>query len=226
MKLFWRHTRLMLSAAVALGALGGLTVAAAPAYAAGPHISVLGGPGEIMVQGGGFTPGATVRLEALTPDLSKTLDTVPCYRRCRRQHQRMAGQRIRVPAEPGRVYKGCWGGGRRCAGTDCLGKNPSSIPSPRSMSTTPHLYCNGLVSVFWYDFEPWDTVRLELLSADLRTVMDTQYTTVNVYGGVPYLQYTTAQLHLTPGYHGPVVVFADEYWPGGQTTGAELSEAC
>lgn len=44
MKLSWRLMRPMLSAAVALGALTGLTVAASPAYAgAVPHITALGG---------------------------------------------------------------------------------------------------------------------------------------------------------------------------------------
>jgi hypothetical protein len=76
MTLSWRRPRLLLSAVVAVGVLSGLTVAAAPAYAAGPHITVIGGPGEILVQGGGFNADATVRIEALTPDLSKTLDTV------------------------------------------------------------------------------------------------------------------------------------------------------
>jgi hypothetical protein len=76
MKLSWRRPRLLLSAVLAAGALSGLTVAAAPAYAAGPHITVIGGPGEIMVQGGGFNADATVRIEALTPDLSKVLDTM------------------------------------------------------------------------------------------------------------------------------------------------------
>ena len=76
MKLSWRRPRLLLSAVVAAGALSGLTVAAAPAYAAGPHITVIGGPGEILVQGGGFNADASVRIEALTPDLSKVLDTI------------------------------------------------------------------------------------------------------------------------------------------------------
>ena len=75
MKLSWRRPRLLLSAVVAAAALSGLTVAAVPAYAAGPHITAVGGSGVILVQGGGFNADATVRLEALTPDLSKVLDT-------------------------------------------------------------------------------------------------------------------------------------------------------
>jgi hypothetical protein len=71
MKLSWRRPRLLLSAAVAAGALAGLAVAAAPAYAGPTHISAFGGPGEILITGGGFNGGATVRLEALTPDGSK-----------------------------------------------------------------------------------------------------------------------------------------------------------
>jgi hypothetical protein len=75
MKLSWRRPRLLLSAVVAAGALAGPAVAAAPAYAAGPHITVTGGPGEILVQGGGFNADATVRIEVLTPNLSKVLNT-------------------------------------------------------------------------------------------------------------------------------------------------------
>jgi hypothetical protein len=45
MKLSWRLTRPMLSAAVALGALTGLTVAASPAHAGTvPHVTAVGGP--------------------------------------------------------------------------------------------------------------------------------------------------------------------------------------
>jgi hypothetical protein len=49
MKPPWRRTRLMLSAAAVLGALAGLTMVGGPAYAGGPHISVLSGPREITI---------------------------------------------------------------------------------------------------------------------------------------------------------------------------------
>jgi hypothetical protein len=76
MKLSWRRPPLLLSAVVVVAALAGPTMAAAQAYAAGPHITAVGGPGEIMIQGGGFNADATVRLEALTSDLGKVLDTI------------------------------------------------------------------------------------------------------------------------------------------------------
>jgi hypothetical protein len=99
-------------------------------------------------------------------------------------------------------------------------------PTPWIEANNPAPYCDGIVTAFGYNFQVGDRVRIELLSGDLRTVMDTQYTTVNIYGGIPYQQYTTFQLHLTPGYHGPVWVVADEYYPGDQTTWAGLSQAC
>jgi len=75
MKLSWRRPRLLLSAVSAAGALAGLAVAAAPAYAAGPHITVAGGHCVIQIDGGGFNADATVRVEALTPGLSNVLAT-------------------------------------------------------------------------------------------------------------------------------------------------------
>ena len=75
MKLSWRRPRLLLSAVVAAGALAGLTVAPAPAYAAGPYVTANGGPGEVEVQAGGFNADATVRIEVLTANLSEVLNT-------------------------------------------------------------------------------------------------------------------------------------------------------
>jgi len=76
MKLSWRRPRLLLSAVVAIGALAGLTVAPpAPAYADGPYVTASGGPGYVEVYVGGFNSGVTVRVELLTYDLSKTLNT-------------------------------------------------------------------------------------------------------------------------------------------------------
>jgi hypothetical protein len=75
MKLSWRRPRLLLSAVMAVGALAGLTVAAAPAYAAGPYVTAYGGNGEVEVYVGGFNADATVRIEVLTPNLSKVLNT-------------------------------------------------------------------------------------------------------------------------------------------------------
>jgi hypothetical protein len=59
MKLSWRRPRLLLSAVMAVGALAGLTVAAAPAYAAGPYVTASGGPGEVEVYVAGRWTAAT-----------------------------------------------------------------------------------------------------------------------------------------------------------------------
>jgi hypothetical protein len=75
MKLSWRSPRLLLSAIVAVGALAGLNVHAAPAYAAGPYVTATGGPGYVEVDVGGFNADATVRVEVLTANLSETLNT-------------------------------------------------------------------------------------------------------------------------------------------------------
>ena len=91
---------------------------------------------------------------------------------------------------------------------------------------TNHGWCDGDVTVCGYDFQPGATVRIELLSGDLQTVMDTIYTTATGRGGVQYGIFTPLVMNLTPGYHGPVSVVADQYYPYGQTTWAGLSSVC
>jgi hypothetical protein len=215
MKLSWRRPRLLLSAVVAAGALSGLTVAAAPAYAAGPHITVIGGPGEILVQGGGFNADASVRIEALTPGLSKVLETIYVTANW-------------IGYLDGDIYLNNLGG---CLGTTHVAAD--GAPGPTAWATThvsgaPFLmvsgrtppYCDGTVDVFGYNFQPGATVQVKLVFGFL--VMDTFYATVNQYGGIWY-PYT---LSLTPGYDGPAWVVATEYYPYGQTASAFLSEAC
>jgi hypothetical protein len=76
MNLLLRAKLLTLSGVLALAGLG---VAAAPAVHAGspPQIYPIEGPGEITIEdNGGFTPGATGRLEAMTPDRSTVLETL------------------------------------------------------------------------------------------------------------------------------------------------------
>ena len=225
MKLSWRRPRLLLSAAVAAGALAGLTVAAAPAYAAGPHVSALGGPGEVMITGGGFTPGATVRLEALTPTLSKVLSTIYVTADGAGNISEWAGSEYAYLNDfrgyTGDVYVAADG-----APGPTAWAYTHVYPAPTLDANNPAPYCNGVVTAFGYNFQPGDTVRLELLSGDLGKVMDTQYVTVDSSGDIPPGFGHTVQLHLTPGYSGPAWVIADEYYPGGYTTGAGLSEAC
>jgi hypothetical protein len=98
--------------------------------------------------------------------------------------------------------------------------------APTLDASNPAPYCNGVVTVFGYHFQPGDSVRLTLLSGDRGTWMDTQYTTVDTSTGIPPGFGNTVKLHLTPGYSGPVWVLADESYPGNLTTGAYLSQAC
>jgi hypothetical protein len=209
---------------VAIGALAGLTAAAAPAYAAGPHISAIGGPGEITITGGGFNAFATVRLEALTSDLSKVLDTITVtadgggyigtgrfdYKELNSFHGYTGDVWVAADGAPGPT----------------AGAYTHVYPAPTLDASNPAPYCNGVVTVFGYNFQPGDWVRLVLLSGDLTTVMDQQYAMVDSSGSIPPGFGNTVQLHLTPGYHGPVQVFADESYPGALTTGAQLSSAC
>ena len=215
MKLSWRRPRLLLSAAVAVAALSGLTVATAPAYAAGQHITAIGGPGEILVQGGGFNADATVRIEALTPDLSKVLDTI--YVRA---------NWIGYLDDP--IYLDNLGGYIGLVRVAADGAPGPTAWAITKVSAAPFLNvigrtppnCDGTVDVFGYDFQPGATVRVDLVSG--LGVMDTFDATVNQYGGVWY-PYT---LSLAPGFDGPVAVIATEYYPYGQTAQAYLSEAC
>jgi len=215
MKLSSRRSRLLLSGVVAGAALSGLTVAAAPAYAAGPHISVIGGPGEILVQGGGFNADATVRIEALTPDLSRTLDVMYVkanwigYLDQDTYLNNLGGY-------TGNVYVAADGApGPTAWATTRV--NPA--PFIDAYGRTPP-YCDGTVDVYGYNFQRDATVRVDLLSGFV--VMDTFYATVNQYGGIWY----PYELFLTHGFDGPVTVVATEYYPYGQTASASLSEAC
>jgi hypothetical protein len=221
MKLSWCRPRLLLSAAVAVGVLAGLTVAAAPAYAAGPQISVIGGPGEILVQGGGFNAGASVRIEALTPDLSKVLDTIYVTANW-------------IGYLDDATYLNGFGGYTGKVAVAADGAPGPTAWASTQVSAAPVIVanndtqygCYGVVSVYGYNFEPGSTVRIELLSGDLQTVMDTIYTIATGRGAVQYGLFTPLAMNLTPGYHGPVWVVADEYYPYGQTTWAGLSSVC
>ena len=215
MKLSWRRPRLLLSAVVAAGALSGLTVAVAPAYAAGPSITVIGGPGEILVQGDGFNADATVRIEALTPDLSRTLDTIYV------QANWIGYLDANIYLDDFGGYIGkVWVAADGAPGPTAWARTQVS-PAPFLMVSgrTPP-YCDGTVDVFGYYFQPGATVQVDLVSGFV--VIDTFFATVNQYGGVWY-PYT---LSLTPGFDGPVAVVATEYYPYGQTASAFLSEAC
>ena len=225
MKLSWCRPWLLLSA-VAITALSGLTVAAAPAYAAGPHITVIGGPGEILVQGGGFYGNATVRIEALTPDLSKVLDTIYVkvnwlgYLDQYTYLNNFRGYTGKVwVAADGAPGPTAWASTQVFAAPGIIAQN----------TITNHGWCDGVVTVWGYNFQPDATVRIELLSGDLETVMDTIYATIDQYG---YLLYqlppdqTPYSLNLTYGYDGPVAVVVDEYYPFNQTTWAGLYRAC
>jgi len=225
MKLSWRRPRLLLSAAVAAGALSGLTVAAAPAYAAGPHITVIGGPGEILVQGGGFNADATVRLEALTPDLSKVLDTIHVK-------ANWTGYLDNYTyLNDFRGYTGnVWVAADGAPGpTAWASTKVSAAPVIFAKSYAPYYGCDGTVDVEGANFQPDATVRIEVLSGDLKTVMDTLYTTVDQYGYVLH-QVTPTNvpftLNLVPGYKGPVAVVIDQAWPYNSTTWASVQFAC
>lgn len=223
MKLSWRRPRLLLSAVVAAGALAGLTVAAAPAYAAGPHITVIGGPGEILVQGSGFNAHASVRIEALTPDLSKVLDTIYVtadwlgYLDQYTYLNDFGGYKGNVwVAADGAPGPTAWASTQVSAAPVIIAKN----------TITNYGWCDGVVTVWGYDFQPYATVRIELLSSDLAT-MDTTYATIDKYGFLLYQPpQTPYSLNLTSGYNGPVWVVVDEYYPFNQTTWAGLSRAC
>jgi len=224
MKLSWHRPRLLLSAVVAIGALTGLTVAAAPAYAAGPRITVIGGPGEILVQGGGFNADASVRIEALTPDLSKVLDTIYVtanwigYLDDYTYLNDFRGY-------TGNVYVAADGAP---GPTAWASTKVSAAPVIFAKSYAPSYGCDGTVDVYGASFQPHATVRIELLSGDLKTVMDTLYATVDQYGNIlrQYTPQTPITLNLIVGYKGPVWVVIDQAWPFNWTTWAQVPLAC
>ena len=223
MKPSWRRPRLLLSAVVAAGALAGLTVAAAPAYAAGPHITVIGGPGEILVQGSGFNAHASVRIEALTPDLSKVLDTIYVTA------DWLGYLDQYTYLNDFRGYTGnVWVAADGAPGpTAWASTQVSAVPVIIAKNTiTNYGWCDGVVTIWGYDFQPYATVRIELLSSDLET-MDKIYATIDKYGFLLYQPpQTPYSLNLNYGYNGPVWLVVDEYYPFNQTTWAGLSRAC
>jgi hypothetical protein len=211
-----RTKGLVLSGALTLGALAGLTVAT-PAYAGSPQIYAAGGPGDVSVAGSGFTPGATVRLEALTPGLS-VLRT------------------IYVTADGG----GDIGGG----GVYITSLSPGDVwvaadgaPGPTawaqtSVSPFPTLQANSMgcpypggVSVSG-DYVPpgVTTVRVELIAANsswqLGSVVDTE--TAPVRNG----SFGTDLNLKAPAYSGHAFVAADEDIPGVPTIWTSLGSVC
>ena len=214
MKLSWRRPRLLLSAAVAVGALSGLTVAAAPAYAAGPHITVIGRPGEILVQGGGFNADATVRIEALTPDLSKVLDTI--YVQANWLGYLDGSTYLNdLGGYTGKVWVLADGAPGPTAGAIT---QVTAEPVLGAFNSAPAA-CEGNVWVGGDDFPPGATVRLRLVAED--TLADTSYAAVNQDGSL------LDTMPLPSGSDGTVIVIADGFPPFyGQQVWAVLAQAC
>ena len=202
-------------------------MAAAPAYAAGPQITVIGGPGEILVQGGGFNADATVRIEALTPDLSKVLDTI--Y---------VQANWIGYLDAP--VYLNDLGGYTGQVWVAADGAPGPTAWASTHVSATPAIIalsdasnCSGpragTVSVSGWNFQPGATVRIELLSGNLATGMDTRYATIDQNGYLLYQEppdWAPYVLNLTSGYSGPAAVVVDEYYPYNQETWTGVAWAC
>ena len=227
MNLFSRLRRQMLSAFLAAGVLGGLVAAAAPAHAAtAPHFTnVVGGPGEILIQGSGFTPGSTVRLEVLTMDLGEVLQTryVP------------TDDNGDISQWPGVQWRGAGYAYLDLEGyTGDVRVAADGTPGPTAWAVThvypmPRVFASylggGIVQVTGSGFQAGDTVRLELMSADSSgnpvSVMDSTEVTINSDGTIPY-NGPSAYIGLTAkhGYTGNAIVFADEFNPGPQTVGS------
>ena len=208
MKFSWCRPRLMLSAAVAVGALASLATAATPAYADVPHISATGGAGGVSVSGGGFNQNASVRLEVLTPGLTRVLDTIKVGADA---NGNIGYQWLDVDGYQGPVVVAADGAPGPTAWAE------PTIPAPWLVANNGSPFCTGIVQVGGGDYHHGDWVRLTMLSGDLGTFLDQQWVMANGSG------YFSANLHLTPGYNGSIQIFAD----GDATTaGAQLSRAC
>jgi hypothetical protein len=217
MKLSWRHSRLLLSAVVVAGTLSGLTVAAAPAYAAGPQITVIGGPGEIEVQGGGFNADATVKIEARKSNLATVLETVYVQANWLGYIDDTPVYLNNLGGYIGTVYVDASGAPGPTAWAVTSVTWPASI---QLIARTPP-DCYGNIQVFGYGFEPGATVQVELFELGLWPT-DYYYTTADQYGLISSPNF----LRLSHGFDGLVEVVATEYWPLTVTAKVILPEAC
>jgi hypothetical protein len=248
MNILIRTKLLMLSGALVLGGLAaGVDAAHAapihrptPPTGPPPQITAIGGPGEVTVLSNrGWTPGATVRLEALTlPDLSTVLDTkYATVDQCggfsewpnQQQQQQCTSEYAWLDVHPS-------------VGTvqimvDQLGTGVSVpaqaqvVPMPTlTAQTVGGLNCSVPVNVTGSGFMKGATVHLQL--------MDTSWNIVTGGGnpGHPLVTDTTADQN---GNLVPVTfdttdasakqnlrVIADEMYPWGQTQGSNIVSLC
>jgi hypothetical protein len=165
MKFSHRARLLLLSSALALAGPAAVAAAASPAqattlpiyYAGPPHISALGGPGEIWVYGYNFPAGAKVRVEALTNPGLKSLDT-PQYTTAN-----SAGD---IDVELYGLNSGpAWVLADSSSGT--VGAQTVVQPPPFFLYDTGQLSCGSLVvTVDAVQFMPGYNVEVELKTAD------------------------------------------------------------
>ena len=217
MKLSLRRPQLLLSAVAAAVALAGLTVAAAPAYAAGPHITAIGGPGEILVQGGGFNADARVRLVVLTSDLGKVLETIYV------QANWIGYLNSDVYLDNLGGYIGnVWVAADGAPGPTAWARTAvSRAPVLWALNSAP--VCEGTVYVGGSYFPPGAWVRLILVAN--AQVVDTLEVTVTWAGRIEDGTGDYA-MPLPPGYSDGVIVVAEEFDPYGPQIWAVVGQAC
>jgi len=203
-----RHTARLgfLCLALALSALADTAHSVRPAHATGAMLFAQGGPSGVWVTGSGFTPGALVRLEVLSSDLTKvpyTAYNVPVNSYGGFSEWQGTNGYWLGPVSPssfsGDVYIAADGG----APTTVWARS-HVYPAPQvSVAGAP--YPCGRVWASGYGFQGGDSVRFELIKTDLSQVLDTEWATVDSRTGDVW-----QQLNVPAGFYGPAYVVLDE----------------
>lgn len=204
-----RRARLMLlSAAAALAGAATVMTTAGPAYAnSTPSITAYGGPGEIWVTGFGFTPDATVRVEALS---QPGLKGVGSPQNTRADGSGNIGVDLyNLSPFTGSVYVAA----DQVPYLGTAWATTTVNPLPQFLINGTGQTSCGSVNAEITGFEAFYNVRVELLSQDLTKLLDTKYVKSD-FGGVVSLSPSLAASGpplSTSGYTGGAWIVADEY---------------
>lgn len=195
----------VLIVALALSSLVAAVMTLRPAHAnSTPFISAYGGPGEIWVSGNGFTPGATVRVEAVT---NPGLKVVGSPQNTQADSYGDIGMDLYNLKSAGSVYVLA----DQLPPAPYLGTAGAKTvvnPMPQFLAAG-QTSCGYPVTASTYGFQPYYNVRFELLSQDLTKLLDKRYVTSDWIGDA----YASPPLAAS-GYTGWAWIIVDEYGSG------------
>ncbi len=164
-------------------------------------ISAYGGPGEIWVSGYGFSPGATVRVVALTNPGLKAVGPS-------QYTQADSSGNIAVDLNNLKYYGAVYVLADQLPPAPFLGtagaQTVVNIAPQFLLNGTGQQSCGYPVTASIYGFQPYYNVRIELLSQDLTQLLDKKFVTSD-YIGDAYASLGAS------GYTGWAWIIADEF---------------